>query len=72
MTDLRNLKVDLLVFICGFAFVVLVLLNLQPHVYAFKFGDDMTPHIRAYEIVAHVATTYNEVAIHNGHNTPFC
>jgi len=48
---------------------------LQPHVcdvYVFGFGDDMTPHIRASEIVAHVATAYNKMAIHNGDNTPFC
>lgn len=32
----------------------------------------MTPYIRASEIVAHATTTYNEMAIHNGDNTPFC
>jgi hypothetical protein len=56
MTNLKNFKVEFLVFnICGF-----VLLNLHPHVcdvYAFRFGDDLTPRIRAFEIVVHVATT---------------
>jgi hypothetical protein len=76
MTNFKNFKVDLLVFnICGFVFVVFVLLNLQPHVcnvYAFKFGDDMTPHIRAFEVVAYATTTFNEMAIHNGDNTQLC
>jgi hypothetical protein len=76
MTNFENFKVDFLVFnICGFVFVVFVVLNLQPHVcniYVFRFGDDTSPHIRAFEIVPHVATTYNEMAIHNGDNTPFC